>query len=84
MSNNKPTRLINLGNYEWCHWLVVASFIILGIFLAIFPSVISNKILLGPLIVGIVSIAIGVFCIIDHIIYKKKLKLWEEQNNNKK
>ena len=82
MDKNKPKRLVTFGNNEWSHWVVVSSFIILGIILTIIPSVYANKILWGPLIIGILSLIIGIFCVVDHIIFKKRAQIYEQQKQN--
>ncbi len=82
MVKNKPKRLITLGNNERSHWVAVSSFIILGTFTAVFPSVYINKVLWGPIIIGILLLIAGVFCIADHIIFKKRTQIYEQQKRN--
>lgn len=80
--NKKRTSLfISFGNYKWVHFLVVSCFIVLGLLVAILPCVLSKKALIGSIIVGVISIGIGLFCIIDYAIVTKNKKLEEERIN---
>ena len=80
--NKKRTSLfISFGNYRWAHFLVVGCFIVLGLLVAILPSVLSKKALIGSIIVGVISIGIGLFCIIDYAIVTRNKKHEEERIN---
>ena len=78
---DKPSRLVTFGNYDWSHWLVVSCFVIFGLLFAILPSLLTKKFLWGPVLMGIIIFGIGLFCIIDHIIFIRRLKKWEQLNN---
>ena len=80
--NKKRTSLfISFGNYKWVHFLVVSCFIVLGLLVAILPCVLSKKALIGSIIVGVISIGIGLFCIIDYAIVTRNKKHEEERIN---
>ena len=63
------------------HFLVVSCFIVLGLLVAILPCVLSKKALIGSIIVGVISIGIGLFCIIDYAIVTRNKKHEEERIN---
>ena len=65
------------------HWIIVSFFIVAGLTLEI-TSVFTNRLLWGPRVVGVLGFSLGIFCIIDHIIFKKRLKIWNQNKNSKR
>lgn len=78
MYRKKPKRIVTFAKYEWLHWLIIIIDFILGITVSILPSFYCKKVLIGPLIIGIICISIGIFSIIDQIIYRSRLKKWKK------
>ncbi len=82
--NAKPVRLIKLGNFEWAHWLTIAVFVISGLLIAIFPSVLLKRAIAPTIAVGVIIFAFGLFCLVDQIIYLCRLKKWKQAKSGEK
>lgn len=77
--DKEPTRIITFGNFKWVHWLTVIFFLTSGILITIFPSVFIGKLIIGTIIIGLILISIGIFCIIDQIVYIYRMKKWKQK-----
>ena len=44
---------------------------VLGLIVAILPCAITKRVLVGPIIIGVISISIAIFCIVDYVLFVK-------------
>ncbi len=70
-NKRRNSTLISFGNYKWTHWLVVVSFMVLGLIVAILPCAKTKRVLVVPIIIGKISISIAIFCIVDYVLFVK-------------
>ena len=70
---DKPKLHLVLGNYMWAHWFMVSLLLTIGIALIIIQVAIDKQFQIFMTIFSITFITLGIYCIIDYIIMKKKL-----------